>query len=151
MLWQRALLAFLALPGMVAFLLPPLIGDIDPWALPGTSYGGVILFAGLCLLGWCIRDFYVAGKGTLAPWDPPETLVIIGLYKYTRNPMYVAVLTMLVGWVLMYGSVFLLVYTVSFAFIFNRRVVLHEEPWLSSTFGADWQRYAASVPRWLTR
>jgi protein-S-isoprenylcysteine O-methyltransferase Ste14 len=151
MLLQRALLAFLALPGVVAILLPPFIGDIDPWRLPGTSYGGLILLAGLGLLGWCIRDFYVAGKGTLAPWDPPEHLVIIGLYKYTRNPMYVAVLTMLAGWTIMYGSVFLLVYTASFAFIFNRRVVVNEEPWLNATFGAEWQRYAAAVPRWLTR
>jgi protein-S-isoprenylcysteine O-methyltransferase Ste14 len=151
MLFQRALLAFLALPGVVAVLLPPFIGDIDPFRWSGTIFGIVVLLAGFSLLVWCVWDFYVAGKGTLAPWDPPEYLVFVGLYKYTRNPMYVAVLTMLLGWALLYGSAFLSIYGISFALIFHQRVVRYEEPWLSKTFGSDWQRYAAEVPRWLIR
>jgi len=151
MLFQRALLAFLALPGVVAILLPPFIGDIDPNGWQGTSLGALVLIIGFVLLIWCVRDFYVAGKGTLAPWDPPEHLVILGLYKYTRNPMYVAVLIMLAGWALLYGSVFLSIYAVAFAFIFHQRVVRNEEPWLSKTFGADWEEYSESVPRWVIR
>ena len=65
--------------------------------------------------------------------------------------MYVAVLTMLLGWALLYGSAFVSIYCVSFALIFHQRVVRYEEPWLSKTFGSDWQRYAAEVPRWLIR
>ena len=151
MLLQRALLAFLALPGVVALILPLFIGDIDPFRWPGTFFGVFVLLAGFALLLWCVRDFYVAGKGTLAPWDPPERLVVVGLYKYTRNPMYVAVLTVLLGWVLLFGSPLLSIYTVSFAFLFHQRVVRHEEPWLSKTFGDDWDQYARSVPRWLFR
>jgi protein-S-isoprenylcysteine O-methyltransferase Ste14 len=59
---------------------------------------------GIFALVWCVRDFYVSGRGTLAPWDPPTRLVIIGLYRFLRNPMYVAVLTILVGWALLYRS-----------------------------------------------
>jgi len=151
MLFQRALLAFLALPGVVAVLLPPFIADIDPFRWSGTIFGIAVLLAGFSLLVWCVWDFYVAGKGTLAPWDPPESLVIVGLYKYTRNPMYVAVLTMLLGWALLYGSAFVSIYGISFALIFHQRVARYEEPWLSKTFGSDWQRYAAEVPRWLIR
>jgi protein-S-isoprenylcysteine O-methyltransferase Ste14 len=151
MLFQRAILAFLALPGVVAVILPLFIGDIDPFRWSGTFFGVFVLLAGFALLLWCVRDFYVAGKGTLAPWDPPERLVVVGLYKYTRNPMYVAVLTLLLGWVILYGSPFLSIYTVSFAFIFHQRVVRHEEPWLSKTFANDWDQYARSVPRWVFR
>ena len=56
------------------------------------------------MLLWCVRDFYVSGRGTLAPLDPPKRVVIVGLYRFVRNPMYVAVLTILVGWALLYGS-----------------------------------------------
>src|SRR6186997_2068214 len=104
MLW-RALFAFLALPGVVAIALPA-------WFAASALRGGgrffvvglLPLFAGLVLLLWCVRDFYVAGKGTLAPWSPPRHLVTIGLYRFSRNPMYVAVALMLAGWALAFAS-----------------------------------------------
>ena len=108
-----------------------------------------VLGVGFFALLWCERDFYVSGRGTLAPWDPPKRLVIVGLYRFVRNPMYVAVLTILAGWALLYRSWLLLAYAIAVATVFHFRVVLHEEPWLKRQFGTDWDDYAARVPRWL--
>src|SRR5215475_4021375 len=94
----RALLAFLILPGAFGILLPWLLVDSDQRRMGGTWLGWPILFVGVCILLWCVRDFYVAGKGTLAPWDPPKELVIVGLYRFVRNPMYIGVLGCVAGW-----------------------------------------------------
>lgn len=149
MFW-RALLAFLALPGVVAIAIP---AWLTARALQrGESYYTVALlplFAGLVLLLWCVRDFYVAGKGTLAPWEPPRNLVTVGLYRVSRNPMYVAVATMLVGWSALTLSRTLAIYTVFVIAAFHLRVLFGEEPWLARTHGAAWDEYKARVPRWL--
>jgi protein-S-isoprenylcysteine O-methyltransferase Ste14 len=106
--------------------------------------------AGL-LLAWCVRDFVVAGRGTLAPWDPPTRLVTDGLYGFVRNPMYAAVVTLVAGWGLAAGSRLLLAYAVALAVAFHLRVVLYEEPRLREQFGAEWAAYRASVGRWVPR
>jgi protein-S-isoprenylcysteine O-methyltransferase Ste14 len=145
----RALLAFLALPGMVAIAVPV------AWLLSSSHtrlahpLGLVPLVVGFLALLWCVRDFYVAGKGTLAPWAPPARLVVVGLYRYSRNPMYVAVTLMLLGWAVSFGSSGLLLYAVGMAVAFHLRVVLGEEPWLARRHGDEWERYASRVPRWL--
>ena len=146
----RALLAFLALPGIVAIAVPA-------WMAAGArSEGGRIylvgllpLLVGFALLVWCVRDFYVAGRGTLAPWSPPRHLVTIGLYRYSRNPMYVAVVMMLAGWALAFASATIAIYTGFVIGAFHLRVIYGEEPWLARTHGAAWEEYAARVPRWL--
>jgi protein-S-isoprenylcysteine O-methyltransferase Ste14 len=102
------------------------------------------------VLMWCVRDFYVAGKGTLAPWDPPRHLVRAGLYRFSRNPMYVGVLLILIGWTLAFRSRALLIYAVVVAILFHARVVMNEEPWLAHTFPEEWPRFKAQVPRWLS-
>jgi protein-S-isoprenylcysteine O-methyltransferase Ste14 len=104
---------------------------------------------GTLLLLWCVRDFYVAGKGTLAPWDPPQSLVVVGLYRWSRNPMYVAVSLILVGWAVAYSSQPLLIYALAVMALFYLRVVFGEEPWLARTHGEQWAQYRARVPRWL--
>jgi protein-S-isoprenylcysteine O-methyltransferase Ste14 len=147
MLFLRALISFLALPGIVAFVAPALlVGSIGTRALHGE--GVVVFLAGLLVLLWCVRDFYVAGKGTLAPWDPPRHLVSVGLYRFSRNPMYVGVLLILIGWTLAFRSRSLL-NTVVVAILFHARVVINEEPWLARTFPDDWPLYKSRVPRWL--
>ena len=148
-MFLRALAAFLILPGMVAFVVPCIIAYYDPWLAYSSNAGLVLLFMGMLVLCWCVRDFYVAGKGTLAPWDPPQQLVTIGLYRFSRNPMYIAVLIIIAGWAAYTGSHFVLVYGFVCAVIFHRRVVVYEEPWLEGLFSADWQRYQRLVPRWL--
>jgi protein-S-isoprenylcysteine O-methyltransferase Ste14 len=109
-MFARALLAFLALPGVVAFAVPVtwLYSSGDRTLV--HPLGLAPLLAGIAALLWCARDFYVAGRGTLAPWAPPANLVVVGLYRYTRNPMYVAVTLILLGWAAAFASRGLLVY-----------------------------------------
>jgi protein-S-isoprenylcysteine O-methyltransferase Ste14 len=147
-MFTRSVIAFLALPGMVAFAIPA----AWLWYTKHTQLAqplGLLLFAfGVIALLWCVRDFYVSGKGTLAPWAPPEKLVTVGLYRYSRNPMYVAVALMLLGWGVSFGSWGLFVYTFMVVIAFHLRVTFCEEPWLARTHGQEWQHYAARVPRW---
>lgn len=143
----RAVVAFLALPGTVAFVVPVLLARGE--GHPFNGLGLIPLVIGTFLLLWCVRDFFVAGKGTLAPWTPPKHLVTIGLYRYSRNPMYVAVSLILLGWAWCFESSTLLVYALVVVLGFHLRVVWGEEPWLARTHGQEWQRYRARVPRWL--
>jgi protein-S-isoprenylcysteine O-methyltransferase Ste14 len=147
-LFWRSVLAFLALPTVVAFVVPWLLvshpARVHTIALP-------IVALGIVLLLWCVRDFYVAGQGTLAPWAPPKHLVTVGLYRVSRNPMYLAVLTILIGWAAALGSVGLGIYAAIVAIAFHLRVVSYEEPWLARSFPSEWAAYRARVPRWLGR
>jgi protein-S-isoprenylcysteine O-methyltransferase Ste14 len=149
MFW-RALIAFLALPGVVAILVPALMAGGALRAGAHFRAAGVIpLVVGLALLLWCVRDFYVAGRGTLAPWAPPRNLVVTGLYRYSRNPMYLAVTLMLIGWTLCFLSRTLAIYIGFVMVAFHLRVVLGEEPWLEQTHGDAWREYRSRVRRWL--
>jgi len=145
-LFWKALFAFLALPGVVAFAVPLLL--LKPAATSVSLPGSMLVAAGSVLLLWCVRDFYVAGKGTLAPWSPPEALVVTGVYRFSRNPMYVAVDVILWGWAVGFRSGALAIYALVVMAAFHLRVVFGEEPWLANRYGARWQRYTASVPRW---
>ena len=147
----RAIIAFLALPCVVAGLVPALIVSSDTHRGNGMAIGFVLLVAGLILLLWCVRDFFVSGRGTLAPWDPPKHLVVVGLYRFVRNPMYLAVLTIVLGWGLATGSTFLALYLFALGVAFHLRVVLYEEPRLRQQFDAEYKAYVATVPRWLPR
>ena len=150
-MFLRALISFLVLPGIGAFLLPLMIAAIDPWRKNILWPGAIVMLIGGILLLWCVRDFYVAGKGTLAPWDPPKRLVLIGLYRYVRNPMYIGVLTLVVGWTICLASPLLALYTIALAIGFHLRVVVNEEPFLNSKFADEWLRYSSNVGRWLPR
>jgi len=150
-MFLRALCAFVILPGLAAFVAPPLLARLDPWRRAGFPPGGLVVALGVVVLLWCVRDFYVAGKGTLAPWDPPKRLVVVGLYRVVRNPMYVGVLILVAGWALLLTSPLLAAYALALAVGFHLRVVRYEEPWLEKQFGAAWQRYRAHVARWRPR
>jgi protein-S-isoprenylcysteine O-methyltransferase Ste14 len=150
-LFLRALIALLVLPGTFAGLIPAWIVSADRWRGPGSWIGIVPLVIGVAILLCCVRDFYVAGKGTLAPWDPPKDLVIVGLYRFVRNPMYVGILILLAGWSFLSGSALLGCYTGLVGVAFHLRVVLYEEPRLKRQFGGQWSAYATSVRRWLPR
>src|SRR3712207_1476192 len=131
---------------MVAFVIPLLVITpagrrhwIDPW-------GAVPLGVGLAVLLLTVREFYVAGRGTLAPWSPPGTLVVTGLYRYSRNPMYVGVLSILAGWAIGFRSWPLAIYAAAIAVAFHLRVRLYEEPILGRTQPDDWAVYRTRVP-----
>ena len=142
----RAVLAFLALPGTVAFAVPLLLVD-HPRRF--DSPGFILLLPGIVGLFACVRAFYVEGRGTLAPWSPPKHLVVSGLYRYSRNPMYVSVVLILWGWAAGFHSRALAIYVAAVMVAFHLRVVFGEEPWLAQTHGEAWHRYKAAVPRWL--
>jgi len=147
-MWWRALLAFLALPGVVAFAVPAcwlVASHRTQLVQPLGLLPGMLGVTGLL---WCVRDFHVSGRGTLAPWAPPQRLVVVGLYRFSRNPMYVAVLLILVGWASSFGSAGLGVYAGCVAIAFHLRVVFGEEPWLARTHGQAWADYARRVRRW---
>lgn len=144
----ESVLAFVTLPGIVAFLIPIVVlapgrlTALDPIAL-------LVLFPGIVLLLWCVYEFYRSGRGTLAPWTPPVHLVVSGPYAFSRNPMYVAVLLILGGWALGFRSSALTWYAVGMTVAFHLRVVGFEEPWLADTHRQAWADYSVRVPRWI--
>jgi protein-S-isoprenylcysteine O-methyltransferase Ste14/pimeloyl-ACP methyl ester carboxylesterase len=146
----RALLAFVALPGVVAFVVPLLLVWRADAGLPAFHPGGLLLLVpGAALLTWCVAAFYTKGQGTLGPWNPPRRLVVSGPYHRSRNPMYIGVTLVLAGWALGFRSWTLGFYTLAVATAFHLRVVLAEEPRLAETFRTEWPRYAARTPRWI--
>jgi protein-S-isoprenylcysteine O-methyltransferase Ste14 len=145
----RALAAFATLPGMVAYIVPAWIGAAARYPLRYPAAAALFFCLGTTLLLWCVREFYRAGRGTLAPWDPPRHLVTSGPYRLSRNPMYLGVELILVGWCTLWGSRTLIIYTLLVMIAFYARVRLAEEPWARRRFGAEWQAYQAKVPRWI--
>ena len=119
----------------------------DPVHLLGLTGIGL----GVALLAACIWEFAHRGRGTLAPLDPPTQLVVRGLYRYVRNPMYLSVTTIVFGELLLTRSLGLLTFwAIWFAFV-NLFVIGYEEPTLRRNFGEEYERYCASVGRWLPR
>ena len=149
MLPLRAIAAFIALPGLVAFVVPIWVGASAGRPVRYLAPAVALLSLGTFLLLWCVREFYVSGLGTLAPWDPPRHLVTSGPYRISRNPMYIGVLTILAGWCTLWGSRALIIYSGVFMIAVHLRVLLFEEPWAARRFGAEWDAYRARVPRWI--
>ncbi len=123
-----------------------------------TLHLGVFRFAGLALIAIgaiiyarCAWDFGRHGKGTPAPIDPPKELVVRGLYKFTRNPMYVGVFLALMGEALLFESINLTLYALLVLLAFHLRVVYYEEPVLRQSFGEGFEKYCRVVPRWIFR
>jgi protein-S-isoprenylcysteine O-methyltransferase Ste14 len=149
-------LFFVVAPGTVAGLIPYLLTRWQPhnwyWAtMPARTVGTLLLVAGLAALIECFRRFVTEGRGTPAPIAPPTTLVVRGLYRHVRNPMYVALLMVVVGQALLLGRFVLLGYAAVLWAIVHAFVMLYEEPTLRRTFGATYDRYRGAVPRWWPR
>lgn len=150
MLVLKNLLFTFVVPGSVAVYIPLLIvrgraAESVPFLLASLALFGI----GAAIYSWCLWDFASFGRGTPAPIDAPKKLVVRGLYRYTRNPMYVGVLTTILGWGVLYqaGTVFL--YALGIGTMFQLFVTLYEEPHLQSLFGESYAEYRARVPRWL--
>lgn len=140
------------LPATILVLVPALILDATGTDGPGGALrlvGLVPMVLGIAILAWCFAGFIVEGEGTPAPYDPPHRLVTGRLYGWMRNPMYVAVTTILLGEAIFFASAALLVWTVVAWFLFYLFVVLYEEPTLRRRFGPAYEAYLERVPRWV--
>ena len=110
-----------------------------------------MIAAGIPVLVDSFARFALQGLGTPAPVFPTRRLVITGLYRFVRNPMYVAVLSVIIGQALLLGNVRVLRYGALVGLGFHLFVVAYEEPTLRSTFGQEYERYCTAVPRWIPR
>ncbi len=152
---------FAAAPGVVAGLVPwlltgwrlrdPVPATLSGLATPVRVIGGVLLAAGVVVLVDAFVRFVVEGAGTPAPIAPTEHLVIGGLYRYVRNPMYLAVVASIVGQALLLGQPVLLLYAAAVWLTVASFVRWYEEPVLRRTFGVQYQAYRVAVPAWWPR
>jgi protein-S-isoprenylcysteine O-methyltransferase Ste14 len=145
-----------AAPGVVTGLVPWWITGWDAaggpwWLLPLRIVGGLLVAAGVAALLHAFGRFVVEGRGTPAPVAPTAELVVGGLYKYLRNPMYVAVLMLIVGQSLLLARPVLLAYAAAVALAVVSFVKAYEEPTLRRQFGAAYVAYQAEVPGWWPR
>lgn len=149
----RSLAWAILLPGMVAGYVPwRFLGlrhiDLDV-SSPSQLVGLACIAAGAAVLGTCIWAFAASGRGTLSPADPPRQLVVRGLYRYVRNPMYVGVTIVVAGEAILAHSRALLAYLAAWLLCVNAFVLGYEEPALHRKFGASYREYKSSVNRWL--
>ncbi len=153
MLALRNTLFLLLVPGTLGILVPRLLAARSHAAAPRDA--AVVLGAGFIVAGmlWivpCVVQFHRHG-GTPAPVDPPRRLVVRGPYRWTRNPMYLAVGAMLAGQIVWHPSSALLIYAAAVLAALSAFVVWYEEPALRARFGPEYADYAARVPRWMPR
>ncbi len=144
---------FLAAPGVVAGLLPWWLTGwrMMPAWLPLRMLGALLVLAGVAFLVHAFGRFVAEGRGTPAPIAPTERLVTGGAYRYVRNPMYVAVLAIILGQALLLGQPLLVAYGAVICAAVVSFVRLYEEPVLARRYGADYEAYRRAVPGWLPR
>lgn len=151
----RNLLFMLLQPGLVTGLIPWLLlrgsdRSFVPETWSGLHFIGIFFATiGLTVLMICIWRFPFEEKGTISPLDPTERLVVHGLYRYSRNPMYVGAIVLLIGESLYWASPTLAIYTAVLFVGFNLFIMLHEEPRLKRDFPVEYELYCAKVRRWL--
>jgi protein-S-isoprenylcysteine O-methyltransferase Ste14 len=139
-------------------LAPGVVAGVVPWAITGWEFepvwpplrvlGALVTAAGAAVLVHAFARFVREGIGTPAPVAPTQHLVVGGLYRWVRNPMYLAVVACVVGQAALFGSVALLVYGAALLAIFVTFVRLYEEPTLRDQFGAEYDAYRRAVPGW---
>jgi protein-S-isoprenylcysteine O-methyltransferase Ste14 len=152
--------------GSVAFLVvaPGVVAGVIPWWLtrweveeplpfwaPFRVMGAALVAVGVLALLDSFRRFVVEGLGTPAPVAPTEELVVSGLYRYVRNPMYVAVAATILGQALLLGQLVLFGYGAIFVAVVAAFVRWYEEPTLARTYGEQYEAYRRSVPAWIPR
>jgi protein-S-isoprenylcysteine O-methyltransferase Ste14 len=156
--------AWLALRSILwTILLPGVVAGLVPWRFfglgrirfdissPAALLGLLCIAVGAILLAACIVEFARSGRGTLSPVDPPRHLVVRGLYRYVRNPMYLSVTLIILGEALIARSGAIAEYWVFWFLAVNLFVMGYEEPALSHRFGASYDEYRQHVGRWIPR
>jgi protein-S-isoprenylcysteine O-methyltransferase Ste14 len=149
----KTALFVILVPGTVLVWIPYLLlGKAIPWPSGWFNWLALApLASGAAILLKCAWEFAVAGLGTPAPIDPPRNLVVSGLYRFVRNPMYVGVALVLLSEAALFGSFRLLEYALIVWAAFFLFVVAYEEPALRRKFGVSYQAYFEAVPRWIPR
>ena len=159
--WQH-IKAILALPFLVLVIIPLILLLVFrelwvgwnlyfPLSLLPTIVGCTLLAFGLVLMVKTNLLFARRGDGTLAPWNPPKKLVVLGIYRHVRNPMILGVLIILLGEAILFGSLAIFVWFIGF-FMGNQFYIIRmEERDLSRRFGEDYIKYTKNVPRWIPR
>ena len=154
MLFLKNVIYVIILPGTVSVLVPHFLlarnhTGIPPfWGAPQYLALLLALF-GIAIVGRCIWDFATVGHGTPGPPDPPKALVILGLYQYVRNPLYLGLLSLLMGETIFFSSLSLLRYMAGYWIFVHLMVVWYEEPCLLRKFGQSYERYCQTVNRWI--
>lgn len=151
----RNLIFTILQPGMVAGLIPFWISGsmshtvfTKKWALY-QIFGVAIFLFGFIILLTCIISFAINGQGTISPVDPTKRLVVTGLYKFSRNPMYVGVMLILIGEAIFFQSHHLAIYSLCIFFAFCIFIFIREEPRLKKDFADQYNVYCKSVRRWI--
>jgi protein-S-isoprenylcysteine O-methyltransferase Ste14 len=150
----KTLLFMLFVPGLLLVIFPVWLMATDPTLFSFGIFRWLAppLWAiGAAVLIWCAWAFTVRGHGTPAPIDPPTELVVSGLYRHVRNPIYISVVVFLLGHVFWHPSRSILWMPVIVAVCSHLFVTLYEEPHLHKTFGAAYEQYCREVPRWIPR
>ncbi len=140
------------MPGTVAVYLPLLIAQSrSPASGLTLAFALAVLVLGAGIYAWCVWDFASFGRGTPAPIDAPKKLVVRGLYRYPRNPMYVGVLTVILGQATLFRTANLVLYALVVGACFHLFIILYEERHLAGEFGSQYEAYRSQVARWLPR
>ncbi|MXW28038.1 MAG: isoprenylcysteine carboxylmethyltransferase family protein [Chloroflexi bacterium] len=152
MLYLKSAIFAVISQGVFAVLVPLLLaGDRSVSAGPAAAAAGLLFALGVAVYARCAWDFVRFGRGTPAPMDAPRQLVTRGLYRYVRNPMYLAVLAIIAGWAVLFGSVAVGIYGVAIFAFLSLSLRIYEEPRLSRQFGDEYAGYCERVGRWLPR
>lgn len=151
--WVRTIIFSLLVPGSVAGWIPHswLLRDRSPDFAGWGALGVIPIAIGAAIYLWCAWDFTFTGRGTPGPWDAPRKLVVRGLYRYVRNPMYVGVGLTIWGQAALYRSMELVWYVTICWCTMHLFVMFYEEPTLRATFGAQYEAYTRAVRRWIPR
>src|SRR5262249_53893813 len=148
----RSIFFTFLLPGTVTVVIPYWILSSRDFLSQGHSFryfGVPLIIVGAAGLLSCIWQFFSEGRGTLAPVDAPKHLVVRGLYRYVRNPMYVSVLTILIGEAIFFMSRAIILEAGIFVVLVYLFVVFYEEPTLRLQFGESYEEYTRKVGRWI--
>ena len=151
----RSLSWTIAFPGFFAGYVPWRffgLSQVRPEAIGAAQIPALACIgAGAVLLAMCIVEFARSGRGTLSPLDPPRELVVRGLYRYVRNPMYLSVTTVVLGEAMLMRSSGLTVYWALWFVFVNMFVIGYEEPTLREMFGRSYEDYTRRVGRWIPK
>jgi protein-S-isoprenylcysteine O-methyltransferase Ste14 len=156
---------FAVLGSMVFFVVAPCtLAGLIPWAMtewrlqppflglePTRGLGAIMILVGVPVLIDAFARFALQGLGTPAPIAPPRNLVVTGLYRHVRNPIFVAVVAIILGQAVLLGDWRLVVYGALLWLAFHVQVVAYEEPVLAQAFGKEYEAFRAAVPRWIPR